>query len=121
MQAVDWFTLDVTITPPSSLSADPEKLTGKKWQPDALIIVSADRDNSPLPDFMGGLANLAGGGISIAMLVYAGGIDDGNTMDPKKVLAAHSYVRPALEDILAGKAVRVATTEPFGCALAYAG
>lgn len=54
-------------------------------------------------------------------LVYAGGIDDGETMDPKKVLAAHSYVRPALEDILAGKAVRVATTQPFGCALAYAG
>jgi hypothetical protein len=42
-------------------------------------------------------------------------------MNPKKVLAAHSYVRPALEDILAGKAVRVATTQPFGCALAYAG
>jgi peroxiredoxin len=54
-------------------------------------------------------------------LVYAGGIDDGETMNPKKVLAAHSYVRPALEDILAGKAVRVATTQPFGCALAYAG
>ena len=54
-------------------------------------------------------------------LAYAGGIDDGETMDPKKVLAARSYVRPALEDILAGKAVRVATTEPFGCALAYAG
>jgi hypothetical protein len=67
MQAVDWFTLDVTITPPSSLGADPENLTGKKWQPDALIIVSADRDNSPLPDFMGGLANLAGGGICVVV------------------------------------------------------
>lgn len=54
-------------------------------------------------------------------LVYAGGIDDGETMDPKKVLAARSYVRPALEAILAGKAVPVATTQPFGCALAYAG
>jgi peroxiredoxin len=54
-------------------------------------------------------------------LVYAGGIDDGQTMNVKKVLSAHNYVRPALEDILAGKPVRVATTEPFGCALAYAG
>ena len=54
-------------------------------------------------------------------IVYAGGIDDGETMNPKKVLAARSYVRPALEDILAGKAVRVASTEPFGCAIAYAG
>lgn len=42
-------------------------------------------------------------------------------MNPKKVLAAHNYVRPALEDILAGNAVRVATTQPFGCVLAYAG
>src|SRR5262249_17229690 len=54
MQAVDWFTLDVTITPPSSLHAEPEKLTGNKWQPDSLLVVSADRGNSPLPDFMGG-------------------------------------------------------------------
>lgn len=54
-------------------------------------------------------------------LVYAGGIDDGQTMHAKDVLVAHSYVKPALEDILAGKTVRVATTEPFGCALAYAG
>ncbi len=54
-------------------------------------------------------------------LLYAGGIDDGETMDAKKVLAAHSYVRPALEDIVAGRPVRVASTQPFGCALAYAG
>lgn len=54
-------------------------------------------------------------------LLYAGAIDDGETMDPKKVLAARSYVRPALEDVVAGKPVRVATTQPFGCALAYAG
>lgn len=54
-------------------------------------------------------------------LVYAGGIDNGETMDAKEVLTAHSYVKPALEDILAGRAVRVATTEPVGCALAYAG
>jgi len=55
------------------------------------------------------------------ILVYAGGIDDGETMDVKEVLAAHSYVKPALEDVLAGRPVRVATTEPFGCAIAYAG
>lgn len=55
------------------------------------------------------------------VLVYAGGIDDGQTMDPKKVLRAHNYVRPDLEDILAGRPVRVASTDPFGCALAYAG
>jgi peroxiredoxin len=55
------------------------------------------------------------------LLAYAGGIDDGETLDPKKVLVAHSYVRSALEDILAGHPVRLPTTQPFGCALAYAG
>lgn len=54
-------------------------------------------------------------------LLYTGGIDDGETMNPQKVLTAHNYVQAALEDIVAGKAVHVATTQPFGCALAYAG
>ena len=54
-------------------------------------------------------------------LAYAGGIDDGETMDPEEVKASHNHVRQALEDILAGRAVRVPATEPFGCALAYAG
>ena len=54
------------------------------------------------------------------VLVYAGGIDDGETMDPKKVLRAKSYVRPALEDVLAGRPVKRATTDPAGCSIAYA-
>ena len=53
-------------------------------------------------------------------LVYAGGIDDGQTMDAKKVLTAHSYVRPALDALLASRTVRTASTDPFGCAFAYA-
>ena len=55
------------------------------------------------------------------VLFYAGGIDDGETMDPKKVLQSHNFVRAALEDTLAGRPVGVSTTAPFGCALAYAG
>ncbi len=54
-------------------------------------------------------------------LVYAGGIDDGETMNPQKVLVAHNYVRAALDDIVAGRPVQVSATQPFGCALAYAG
>jgi hypothetical protein len=54
------------------------------------------------------------------VLVYAGAIDDGETMDPKKVLRARSYVRPALEDLLAGRPVKQATTDPTGCSIAYA-
>jgi peroxiredoxin len=55
------------------------------------------------------------------VLVYAGGIDDGQTMDAMKVLKAHNYVRAALEDIVGGRPVRVANTDPFGCSIAYAG
>jgi AhpC/TSA family len=53
------------------------------------------------------------------VLVYAGGIDDGETMDTKKVLRARSYVRPALEDVLAGRPVKRGTTDPAGCSIAY--
>jgi peroxiredoxin len=54
-------------------------------------------------------------------LVYAGGIDDSESRDPEEVKTAHNHVRAALEDILAGRAVKTATTEPFGCALSYGG
>ncbi len=54
------------------------------------------------------------------ILVYAGGIDDGETMDPKKVLRSRSYVRPALDDMLAGRPIKRPTTDPAGCSIAYA-
>ena len=54
-------------------------------------------------------------------LAYAGGIDDSGSMDPQVVSRSHNYVRAALEDLLAGRAVRVAQTRPHGCALAYEG
>lgn len=54
-------------------------------------------------------------------LVYAGGIDDSESRDPDDVKKAHNHVRAALDDLVAGRAIRTAKTEPFGCALAYAG
>jgi hypothetical protein len=54
-------------------------------------------------------------------LVYAGGIDDSESRDPDDVKKAHNHVRAALDDILAGRAVKTAKTEPFGCALSYGG
>jgi peroxiredoxin len=53
-------------------------------------------------------------------LVYAGGIDDSESRDPDEVKKAHNHVRAALDDLLAGRAVKTAETEPFGCAVAYA-
>jgi peroxiredoxin len=54
-------------------------------------------------------------------LVYAGGIDDSESRDADEVKKAHNHVRTALEDLLAGRPIKTAKTEPFGCALAYAG
>jgi len=53
-------------------------------------------------------------------LVYAGGIDDSESREPDEVKKAHNHVRAALDDLLAGRAIKTAKTEPFGCALAYA-
>lgn len=55
-----------------------------------------------------------------ARLAYAGGIDDSQSMDVLAVKRSNNHVRAALEDLLAGRSVHRATTEPFGCALAYA-
>ena len=52
---------------------------------------------------------------------YAGGIDDSMSTKPDEVASAHNYVRAALEDLLAGRPVKTATSEPAGCAIAYAG
>lgn len=54
-------------------------------------------------------------------LVYEGGIDDSNSMQPDKVAASRNFVHAALRDITAGRSVSTPRTEPFGCALAYAG
>jgi hypothetical protein len=55
------------------------------------------------------------------VLRYAGGIDDAMSTKPEEVATSHNYVRAALEDLLAGRAVQTATSEPAGCAIAYAG
>lgn len=54
-------------------------------------------------------------------LVYSGGIDDSESRDPQEVAASHNHVRAALQDLLAGRKIAVPSTEPFGCALSYAG
>ena len=55
------------------------------------------------------------------VLRYAGGVDDAMSTKPEEVATAHNYVRAALEDLMAGRPVKTATSEPAGCAIAYAG
>ena len=52
-------------------------------------------------------------------LVYAGGIDDKRSANPADVKSAKNYVRAALDETLAGKAVTVATATPYGCSVKY--
>lgn len=54
-------------------------------------------------------------------LVYAGGIDAAQSTKANEVLHARNFVRAALDDLLAGRKIRTATTEPAGCAISYAG
>ncbi len=52
-------------------------------------------------------------------LIYAGGIDDKRSADPADVKIAKNYVRAALGEALAGKAVSAASTTPYGCSVKY--
>lgn len=52
-------------------------------------------------------------------LVYQGGIDDTRSTDPRDVEKAKNYIRAALSDIEAGRAIAEASTRPYGCSVKY--
>jgi hypothetical protein len=52
-------------------------------------------------------------------LVYAGGIDDKPSTDQADIAGATNYVAAALDDTLAGKAVRTSVSKPYGCSVKY--
>lgn len=54
-------------------------------------------------------------------LVYAGAIDSNRSANPADIPAATNYVRKALDELLAGKPVSTATTQPYGCSVKYSG
>jgi peroxiredoxin len=52
-------------------------------------------------------------------LVYAGAIDSKPTSRVDDIKTATNHVNAALTDVLAGKAVSVAATQPYGCSVKY--
>ena len=54
------------------------------------------------------------------LLVYAGAIDDRPTTRRADIQGAHNYVRAALEDVAAGRAVKTPVTRAYGCTVKYA-
>lgn len=53
-------------------------------------------------------------------LIYAGGIDDKRSANPADIPGAKNYVKAALGELLAGKAVSTPTATPYGCSIKYA-
>jgi peroxiredoxin len=53
-------------------------------------------------------------------LIYDGAIDDQPTPDPASLKIAHNYLNEALNAAMAGKAVPVPVTRPYGCSVKYA-
>jgi len=52
-------------------------------------------------------------------LVYKGAIDDHPSTDQADIPGAKNYVQMALEDLIAGRPVRVANTASYGCSVKY--
>jgi len=52
-------------------------------------------------------------------LVYAGGIDSIRSARVEDIASATNYVSDALADVKAGKPVRKATSQPYGCSVKY--
>lgn len=54
------------------------------------------------------------------VLIYSGAIDDKASTDDADLKTAHNYVKAALEEAMNGEAVKVPTSQPFGCSVKYA-
>jgi peroxiredoxin len=52
-------------------------------------------------------------------LVFAGGIDDKRSANPADIKGAKNFVRAALDESMAGKAVSTPTATPYGCSVKY--
>jgi peroxiredoxin len=54
------------------------------------------------------------------IVVYKGAIDSNGSSDTKDIEGATNHVAAALDEVLAGKAVSVPETRPYGCSVKYA-
>jgi peroxiredoxin len=54
-------------------------------------------------------------------VIYSGAIDNRPTTDPSDVQGATNYVSDALREAMAGQAVAVSYTRPYGCSVKYQG
>jgi len=117
---VVWLTVNSTAQAASDFM-DPVALT--RWEADQHAVPSGY-----LVDASGAVGRAYGAKTTPHMyvidpagkLVYAGGIDDKRSTNVADVKTAKNYVRTALEETLAGKAVSTPTATPYGCSVKYA-
>jgi hypothetical protein len=95
------------------------------------IKVNAERGSAPtatILDPKGDIARLYGAQTTPhiyiinpqGQLVYKGGIDSIATNKPADIAKADNYVRTAIGELTAGKAITQANTKPYGCSIKYA-
>jgi len=53
------------------------------------------------------------------ILAYNGALDDNSSADPATIAGAKNYLVAALEDVLAKRPVKEASTKPYGCSVKY--
>ncbi len=100
-------------------------LTGE--QANAYIAEQKAKQTAYLLDGDGTIGNLYGAKTTPHMFVidkdgkiaYAGAIDSDNSFKPETIEGATNYVSAAIDSLKAGKAVEVATTQPYGCNVKY--
>ena len=52
-------------------------------------------------------------------IIYEGAIDSKATPNPADIPSSTNYVKTALDEALAGKAVTTPSTRPYGCSVKY--
>lgn len=93
----------------------------------AVIKKEKSRETARILDSKGAIGHLYGAETTPHMyiidssgtLVYAGGIDDQPSVSHATIKTAHNYVKEALDDIAAGRAVRTPNTRSYGCGVKY--
>jgi hypothetical protein len=52
-------------------------------------------------------------------VIYMGAIDSNSSANPADIKGARNHVRAALEEAMAGKAVSIPSSQPYGCSVKY--
>lgn len=53
------------------------------------------------------------------LVIYAGAVDDTRSTNVDDIASSTNFVAAALDEALAGKPVKIAATQPYGCAVKY--